>query len=187
MRVIAGAARGRVLAAPKGLHTRPTPGRVKEALFSILGAAVLDATVLDLFAGTGALGLEALSRGAARAVFVDKDRRALAALHRNTEVVAPDRVEVLAMPAAHALRLLKGRNARFDLAFLDPPYHLDLLPETLKALAQSGILRIGGIVVCEHHGRSAPPEPPADWQLETTRRYGDVAVTILKMEKGEPS
>jgi 16S rRNA (guanine966-N2)-methyltransferase len=184
MRVIAGTARGRVLTAPRGLHTRPTPGRVKEALFSMLGAAVVDAVVLDLFAGTGALGLEALSRGASRAVFVDKDRQALKALAHNVATVAPDRVEVLAMPAERALRLFKGRSAQFDLVFLDPPYDLDLLPATLRTLAADELVQDGGLVVCEHHGKRPPPVPPADWQQQQSRRYGDVAVTILNVGKG---
>lgn len=184
MRVIAGAARGRALAAPRGLNTRPTPDRVKEALFSILGAAVNDATVLDLFAGTGALGLEALSRGASRAVFVERDRRALKALSQNIAAVAPDRVEVLAIPAERALELLSRRGTQFDLVFLDPPYDLQLLPSTLATLASRPLLHEDAVVVCEHAGRAPPPVPPLGWSALQSRRYGDVAITILRAGKG---
>ena len=150
----------------------------------MLGTEVVDAVVLDLFAGTGALGLEALSRGASRAVFVDRDRQALRALGKNVAAVAPDKVEVLGMPAEQALRLLAGRGAAFDLVFLDPPYDLELLPPTLSRLAALDLVRADGAVVCEHHGKTEPPEPPAGWCEVQRRRYGDVAVVIFRAGKG---
>src|SRR3990170_4138560 len=121
MRIIAGSLKGRRLAAVKG-KIRPTSDKVREAIFSILGPAVVEARVLDLFAGTGALGLEALSRGAETAVFVEEHPASLAVLRRNVESLGlSDRVEVLPLPVNAGLKKLAARRAAFDLTFLDPP------------------------------------------------------------------
>ena len=122
MRIIAGALKGRVLSPVQG-RTRPTAAKVREAIFNILGAAVAEARVLDLFAGTGALGIEALSRGAAAAVFVEDHPEALKGLRRNLETLGLlERSQVLPLPVAAALRKLSARGAPFGLVFLDPPY-----------------------------------------------------------------
>jgi 16S rRNA (guanine(966)-N(2))-methyltransferase RsmD len=186
VRVIAGSARGRRLSAPKGRDTRPTPDRVREALFSILGERVSGATVLDLFAGTGALGIESLSRGAARAVFVEAHRQTAALIEKNLGVLGAVEARVLSLPAARALSLL-GRDAwRFDIAFLDPPFDAGLLGPTLAALAGSGLMAGGAIVVCEHPGRTEPPVAPPRWKLSEDRRYGEVALALYEPQ-GEPS
>jgi 16S rRNA (guanine966-N2)-methyltransferase len=172
MRVIAGSARGRRLVAPAGTTTRPTPERVREATFNALGSlgAVADADVLDLFAGSGALGIEALSRGAARCTFVDADRAARDAVSANlTASGLADRAKVVAAPAARALADWSGTGTRFDLAFLDPPYDFAGWDDLLAALPAD-------LAVVE-----APGEVTADgWAVVRSKRYGRTHVTILE-------
>ncbi len=182
MRVIAGSAKGRKLQVPQGLTTRPTPARVRESLFSMVAAYLPGAQVLDLFAGTGALGIESLSRGAQEAVFVEVDRRALTALRQNIALFA-DQATVLAMSAVQAMRHLAGRHRRFDVIFLDPPYALQLLEPTLVAIACAHLLADHGVIICEHHGQQPAPEPHAALQLLRTRRFGDVALSLLSATK----
>ncbi|MCR4400694.1 MAG: 16S rRNA (guanine(966)-N(2))-methyltransferase RsmD, partial [Syntrophomonadaceae bacterium] len=151
MRVIAGKAKGRKLKAPAGLDTRPMTDRIKESLFSILGARVPGSRVLDLFAGSGAVGIEALSRGAAWAVFVDRDARAVGVLKENLGTCGMDpAAEVYRSDVQRALQVLEERGCRFDLVFLDPPYAQvrgagDLLRERLAALRAR--LAPGGVLV----------------------------------------
>jgi 16S rRNA (guanine966-N2)-methyltransferase len=175
MRVIAGRLGGRRLSAPKGLATRPTSDRVREALFSALGD-VTDARVLDLYAGTGALGIEALSRGAAHATFVDNARPALAALRDN--LAALDLLgltRVVAQPVARATTTLDGP---FDLVFADPPYAaIAEVPAAFAALASRGALAKGARVIVEHASRDAAPAL-AGFAARPTRVYGDTAITI---------
>lgn len=168
MRIIGGAWRGRALAAPPGEATRPTADRVRQALFDRLlhapwagRAAIEDASVLDVFAGTGALGLEALSRGAATAVFIERDRAALAALAANIAACgAEDRCRVV---AGDACRPPPGRAA--TLVLLDPPYGQDLLGSALPALQAAGWIAPDALVVAEVGREDALPPVPivADW------------------------
>jgi 16S rRNA (guanine966-N2)-methyltransferase len=179
LRVIAGEAGGRRLVAPKG-GARPTTDRAKEALFAALGPdVVVDAVVLDLFAGSGALGIEALSRGAARAVFVDRDRRAADAVRANLESTRfADRARVQVGPAASFLR--RGEPAAgFDLVFLDPPYDLDApqVGAMLADLDASGVLAPGATVVVETR-RDAVPGLPEGWIVDWQRAYGDTLLTV---------
>ncbi len=182
MRIIAGSAKGRRLRALRGEAVRPTADRVKEALFSIV-ASRFDfdgATVLDLFAGSGALGLEALSRGAARAVFVEHHRAAADALRRNAEACGfAGRVEVLVMPAGRALRELARRPTRFDGVLLDPPYGKGLLAETLTQLAAAAVLGPGAWVVAEGHVDDQLAGAYGPLRLTQTRRYGKTALTLF--------
>jgi 16S rRNA (guanine(966)-N(2))-methyltransferase RsmD len=159
------------------LQTRPTPDRVREALFSILASEVVDASVLDLFAGSGALALEALSRGANRAVFVEADRRTALLLERNLEAVGGDG-RVLAMPVARALDLLASEGQSFDLAFLDPPYDAGLLAPALSDVAARNL--VGGWLIAEHRGSSEPPAAPPGWSRHDHRRFGDVAISMYR-------
>lgn len=149
MRIITGTARGARLQAPKGQATRPTADRVKESLFSILGARVLGARVLDLFAGTGALALEALSRGAADAVLVDRATAGIC--HANAvHTRLAERAEVRAGDVFAELSRLSRAERQFDLVFCDPPYHLGLWERVLTALDGSALLSAGGVVIVEH-------------------------------------
>lgn len=176
MRIVAGTWGGRRLTAPAGDATRPTSDRVREALFSALGP--LDgAVVLDLFAGTGALGLEALSRGAARAVFVEQDRRALAALRANVAALAVPRgaASVRAQDARRAVRDAVTGGDAYDLVLVDPPYRLaaGLGAELGPSLA--AVLAPGGRVVTESD-RRAPMDLTDLFSLTRERRYGDTLI-----------
>jgi 16S rRNA (guanine966-N2)-methyltransferase len=185
MRIIAGEFRGRRLAAVKG-RIRPTSDRVREAIFNILGPAVLEASVLDLFAGTGALTLEALSRGAREAVLVEDQEAALGVLRRNLVALGlEDRVRVMPMPVQGALRKLAARGEQFTLVFLDPPYGRGLAQETLATLQGSGLLFPEAKVVAEHSHRETLPEQVGRLKLSQGRRYGDTQVTFY--EVGENS
>jgi 16S rRNA (guanine966-N2)-methyltransferase len=175
-RIIAGSAGGRRIEAPKGSDTRPTSDRVREALFSALEARdVLDgAAVLDLFAGSGALGLEAASRGAASVVLVDSARGAVEVARRNAAALGLAGVRVVQAPV---LRYLAGPAAPVDLALLDPPYAVDeeTLGQVLAAL-DAGHLAPGAVVVVERSTRSPRPRWPAGWTEGGVRRYGDTAL-----------
>jgi len=177
VRVVAGELRGRRLAPPKGSTTRPTSDRVREATFNALGSlgVVAGARVLDLFAGSGALGIEALSRGAASATFVERDRAALAALRANLDAcgLGAGRATVV---VGDALALLaSGRLAGpWDLALLDPPYAFDAWDELLLALDAD-------VAVCEAGAEIAPP---AGWQVARAKGYGTTVVTICRRVPG---
>lgn len=174
MRVIAGTYGGRELVAPRGRSTRPTSDRVREALFSILGDNVRGARVLDLFAGSGALGIEALSRGAAQATLVDSAGAAIDAIRRNLQTLGVD-AEVVRAPALRFLQSARGRARQYDLLFLDPPYRLarDLGHELTAALVP--ILADDARVVAESDRRS-----PLSLELSLLdeRRYGDTLIRI---------
>jgi 16S rRNA (guanine966-N2)-methyltransferase len=181
VRVVGGAFRGRRLAAPRGETTRPTADRVREALFSILGERVEDARVLDLYAGSGALAIEALSRGAAWADLVDRGAAAVAAARANLEAVGvraappPPAARVHRSDALRFLRGAAGGRAQYDLVFLDPPYALAvrLGPELGPALTP--VLAPGATVVGESDRRA-----PLDLDLPLTdeRRYGDTLIRL---------
>ncbi len=174
MRVISGSFGGRPLRAPVGRATRPTSDRVREALFSMLGQAVSGAHVLDLFAGSGALGIEALSRGAADATFVDSAAAAITAIRANLAGLGLE-AQVLRMPVARALACTPLRERQYDLVFIDPPYRdAGGLGEELSA-ALAGVLAPGARVVTESDRRD-----PLRLELPVVqeRRYGDTLITI---------
>jgi 16S rRNA (guanine966-N2)-methyltransferase len=176
MRVIAGRLGGRRLAAPRGMATRPTSDRVREALFSALGD-LAGAAVLDLYAGTGALGIEALSRGAARATFVESGRQALAALRQNLAALGLEgAARVVALPVERAVTTLPAEA--YDLVLADPPYAaIGAVPRVIEALLRAGALAPDGRVVVEHAARDAAP-PVAGLVARPTRTYGDTALTL---------
>lgn len=178
MRVIAGSARGMTLAAPRGSGTRPITDRVKETLFAILGDRVPEVRVLDLYAGSGAIGIEALSRGASSADFVERDRTALTALRTNLERTRlGDEARVHATEVERFLE--REANGTWDLVVLDPPYEVRDIVAVVGAVVPR--LAPGASVVIKHFWRSEPPAVP---QLTTwrQRRFGETMLTFLELE-----
>ena len=175
MRVIAGSARGKALAAPKGSRTRPITDRVKETLFGILGVRVPDARVLDLYAGSGAVGIEALSRGAESADFVEHDRSALAVLRQNLADTRLDRDA--RVHATDVERFLASAEGSWDLVVLDPPYEARAIVAPLRALVPR--LAPGASVVVKHFWRTEVPEV-AGLAVVRTRRFGETMLTFLE-------
>jgi 16S rRNA (guanine966-N2)-methyltransferase len=179
MRIVGGHLGGRVLRAPHGAATRPTSEKVREALFQILAHRVdLDgARVLDLFAGSGSLGIEALSRGAAHATFVDSGRAALTAIRANlAELGLADRAEVIAGDAVAAA----ARSATpYTVVFVDPPYASDLAVRAVSALAPES-LAAGAVICIEHDRRGAPPEVLGNLLRTDQRRYGDTLLSLYE-------
>ncbi|MGL6278438.1 MAG: 16S rRNA (guanine(966)-N(2))-methyltransferase RsmD [Gaiella sp.] len=176
MRIIAGTHRGRRFAAPRGTHVRPTGDRVREALFSIVGA-VDGAAVLDLFAGSGSLGLEALSRGARTCTFVERDRAAARAIRENLAALQLVGGRVLQRDAIQVLREDAAAGRRYDLVLLDPPYDAwDGLASRL-ATTLPPVLEADALVVVETAERV---EPALGLDLVTTRRYGSARLTVFR-------
>ncbi len=177
MRVIAGIHRGRRLAAPPGRATRPTPDRVREALFNIVGQDLSDQAFLDLYSGSGAVAIEAHSRGAARVACVESDRGAAAVIRQNVETCRAV-VEVMAMDVRAALRRLAG--SVFDVIFADPPYAETDAAEVADLARIAELLAPDGVVVLEH--RSAAKEIPlAGLEIFDRRRYGDTGLTLYRL------
>jgi 16S rRNA (guanine966-N2)-methyltransferase len=174
MRVVAGTARGRRLAAPTGLDVRPTTDRVREATFNALHSlgAVADATAVDLFAGTGALGIEALSRGARHVTFVEPDRAARAVVAENLATVGfADRATVVSTTAES---FLLRQDVAYDLVFCDPPYEYAAWPDLFAAIGR--VVAPDGLVVVESD-RSV--EPPPGWEVARDKRYGGTVVGVV--------
>lgn len=183
MRVITGKAKGRRLKAVKGMNTRPTSDRVKEALFAILGTAVVDATVLDLFAGTGSLGIEALSRGARFCVFVDKDRRAVSVIRDNISATGfAEQALILLVDALGSFSKMAERGYRFDLVLCDPPYRIEAAADILSSLEQYSLVRPGSKVVYEHAAGTELPASVGRFSVVRQQVYGDTQLTIYTYE-----
>jgi len=180
VRIIAGALKGRRLVTPRGATTRPTADQVRIALMDTLMPRLAGARVLDLFAGAGGVGLEALSRGAATATFVERDARALAALRANVAATGVgDQARPVRDDVFRALGHLAREGARFDVVFLDPPYETDLAGATLQALADGALLAPGAVVIAQHFTKRAPAlDPP--WRVVRTRRFGETTLTYLE-------
>lgn len=181
MRIIAGSARSRTIEAPAGRDTRPTLDRVRENLFNILQHRVYHARVLDLFAGSGALSLEAISRGATSAVMVDHDRAAIACERKNTETLRfGDQVRIEKAEWQQAVSKLTVEKAQFDLIFLDPPYamnDLTAVTEAIKPLTAEETL-----LVVEHQS-GHPALIADDWALVDSRKYGYVGISMYRLQQ----
>lgn len=181
MRVIAGSAKGRRLRVPAGLHVRPSGARLRESAFGILEhrGAIEDAHVLDLFAGTGALGIEALSRGAASLVAVERDRSVAKLLAENVEHAGfAGHTRVVVQPAERAVAQMPAIPT-FDLVLIDPPYREGLAQPVLERLAERGLVKPDGLVLIEH-ARVESLTWPETWELELERRFGDSTITLLR-------
>jgi 16S rRNA (guanine966-N2)-methyltransferase len=183
MRVIGGNARGRRLKAPKGKTLRPTAARVKEALFNILPHDLSGTRVLELFAGTGNVTIEALSRGAAEAILVDSSAEAGKAIRENLQrFQITDRTKVWITPVARALRLLARRGETFDMIFLDPPYERRWIGSTLKLIGEGRLLRESGVLVAEHSIREQVDPYYSSLALCDQRRYGGTLLSFFARE-----
>ncbi len=181
MRIIAGSRRGRTFAAPKGMDTRPTLDRVKESLFGILQFELEGRRVLDLFAGSGNLGLEALSRGARYALFNDHGRESAALIRANvTKLGFEDCARVLCMDYASAIRMAAGDGQAFDLVFLDPPYRAELGEKAMAAMLDARILGADSKVILEHSASALPGEV-SGFALTGRRVYGDTALSFYTL------
>ncbi len=181
MRVITGTARGRRLKELEGMETRPTTDRVKEGIFNIIQFDIEGRRVLDLFAGTGQLGIEALSRGAASAVFVDQRRDAAALTRDNLKITdLTDRAQVVCGDAGAYLAGVKGK---FDLVFVDPPYAAKLWSSVLDAIERFDILSNHGTIVCESPLEQEMPEMAPPYYLHRTYRYGKIKITTYHREE----
>ena len=187
MRIISGQFKTRLLKTPQGLGTRPMPARVKEALFSMLSAHVIDARVLDLYAGTGALGIECLSRGAAHATFVEKNNHAWPCLLENLKIVHAESARALNLSAQRALQTFAHEKKVFDLVFLDPPYASNEIALSLNALRTHGLTHSETCIVCGHP-TSAPflSAIPEGYSCFKHRAYGNVSFALLHPTQLEP-
>lgn len=183
MRITSGIFKSRIIKAPGGI--RPTLDNVRKAIFDILGGSVEGAKILDLFSGSGALGLEALSRGAESCIFVDNSRASVKAMKDNLETLglgrwggAPTGAEVVYADSLAVIRRLAGEGASFDLIFMDPPYYKEFAKKSLSLLADCDILTETGVAVIEHSKHDPLPDSSGGLRLLRTARYGDTLVSF---------
>lgn len=182
MRVITGIARGRKLKELPGLETRPTTDKVKESVFNIVQFDIEGRQVLDLFAGTGQMGIEALSRGAAFCTFVDLRKEAAAVVRENlAHTKLADNAKVI---QGDFMAFLTGCRERFDLVFLDPPYGTGMLEKALETIAKIDIMTENGIIVCESAAEAVLPELEAPYEKGREYRYGKIKLTLYHRANG---
>ena len=177
MRVITGTARGRKLREPEGMAIRPTTDSVKEAIFNTIQFDIEGRRVLDLFAGTGQLGIEALSRGARECVFIDQSTAAVKLVRENLKTCGLT-ATVLQTDALGYLQ----QGQKFDLIFLDPPYDTTLVEKALQTVAKSDILMSGGIIVCETRRETVLPELSAPYRMRREKCYGKIKLTLYERQ-----
>lgn len=179
LRVISGSARGHKLKTIKGNTTRPTSDRVKESLFNIIAEYINGADVLDLYAGTGNLGIEALSRGANSAVFVDKSSECISIIQENlkhTKLI--DKANLISGDANNTLNKLSQKNMAFDIIFLDPPYSKNFIKEILEIIEKNDIIKNDGIIIAEHDINDSVEEEIGKLKLVRSKKYGDTVLSF---------
>ena len=180
MRIISGKFKGKRLTSFRGRHIRPTSDKVREAIFNILPVEWDGKEVLDLFAGTGALGIESLSRGAQKAVFVEHHFRAVKILEKNIKALLLDeQIRLLKLHVDEGLNFIKRSAWKFDIAFLDPPYSKGLTDNILHLIADSEVMKENGIVVVEHHDKEQLSERYQKLQMDGQRKYGNTKVSFF--------
>ena len=183
MRVITGIARGRKLREPAGLETRPTTDRVKEGIFSSIQFELEGRRILDLFGGTGQMGIEALSRGAARCTFVDLRKEAVTVIRENLELTGfSDRAQVI---QGDALAFLSRCRETFDVIFLDPPYDSGLLEKTMELVTTIDIVSENGIIVCENGSNAGWPSVLPPYRLQKEYRYGKIKTALYRRQRDD--
>jgi len=182
LRIIGGTARGMKIEAPDTDKTRPTLDRVKESVFNILIPYMADSKVLDLFSGSGNLGIEALSRGASKAVFVDQSRYCTGIIRKNLEKVKfMDRAGILTMPVERAIPFLAREGEKFDIIFMDPPYNMNFIVKTLQLLDDFDIINKDGIIACEHQKNEIAPDELGRLVKVKDRTYGDTLYSFYEL------
>ena len=186
MRVVSGDFGGRRLKAVPGVKTRPTTDKVKESMFNMIGPYFDGGRSLDLFAGSGGLSIEAVSRGIDKAVLVDKQRQAIQTIEQNVAVTkAQDQFEIMRQDANRALTILADQDIKFDLIFLDPPYKLQKIVKEMAKMVSLGLLNAGAIVVCEPDQFAKLPESMPNFKLWKRQDYGITEVSIYQFETGD--
>jgi 16S rRNA (guanine966-N2)-methyltransferase len=182
MRVISGSAKGRILKSPKGKNTRPTSDKVKGAFFNILSDYVQQAVFLDLFAGTGSIGIEAISRGAEKCIFVENDPQSVAIIKANLNLTGMyDQGEVLACNINRGLKILAEKKESFNIVYLDPPYKYEEIPTILNYIFENQLIVNGGIVGIERDSRFLNTLPETNpFRLLQKKVYGNTVLIILK-------
>ena len=183
MRIIGGEYRGRILKMPKAVNIRPTQDRVREAVFNIIRASVPGSDVLDLYAASGAFGIEALSRGAHSSIFVDNNSTCVKTIKVNLSTLG-DKCpfsQVLKLDAIMAISRFRKENRKFDIIFLDPPYYKGLAKNSLIKIDACDILALHGFVVAEHFIRDSMPEEAGNLVLFKQKKYGDTVITLYRV------
>ncbi|MBC1434617.1 16S rRNA (guanine(966)-N(2))-methyltransferase RsmD [Paenilisteria rocourtiae] len=184
MRVIAGGRKGHHLKAVPGTNTRPTTDKIKESLFSIIGPFFDGEKVLDLFAGSGGLGIEALSRGASECVFIDQAQAAIKTVHLNVAAChLEEQAHIFRNEAKRALKVLAKNEWVFDLVFLDPPYKKQQLEQLMMSLSEHELVADGALVICEHDTDAMLPDIVAAFKKTREERYGITVLSIFEYEK----
>lgn len=184
MRIVSGDFRGRKLSAVPGMATRPTTDKVKEALFNIIGPYFDGGTSLDLFAGSGGLSIEAVSRGISRAVLIDRQYQAIKTIKKNIDVTKhPERFDVYKIDARKALTVLKKHNECFNLVFLDPPYAKQKIVEDLQQMVADDLLAPGAIIVAETNQEADLPTELPGFKFLKRQEYGITVLTIYERER----
>ena len=178
LRVISGSARGKKLLSAEGLDVRPTLDRVKESVFNMIAFDVPDASVLDLFSGSGALGIEALSRGAKNAVFIDIFSESVAITKKNLE--ATHMTDSATVINSDSIVFLNKCCEKFDIIFIDPPYESDLYEKSLKAIKENSVLSEDGFIVLEYDTNTTPPFELCGFEILKEKKYGRVKILIMK-------
>lgn len=185
MRVISGTAKGKKLKSPSDETVRPTLDRVKENLFNIIGFDIRDSVVLDLFAGSGALGIEALSRGAKRCYFVDNDKRSIELVRHNLkETRLEENAIVLMSDAEHVIERLATQGEKFDYIFIDPPYCQGIVQKILKQLEKCNIMQEEGFVIIETDRAEKLPDQITDLYKTKEREYSSTRISIFEARNG---
>ncbi|MCJ8342604.1 MAG: 16S rRNA (guanine(966)-N(2))-methyltransferase RsmD [Cetobacterium sp.] len=179
MRIIAGEAKGKIIKCRKGMDTRPTLDSVKESLFSMIAPYVPEARVLDLFSGTGNLALESLSRGAKRAVMIEKDTDALKIIIENINNLGyENKSRAYKNDVLRAVDILGRKGEKFDLIFMDPPYRLELCEKVMNKIQENGLLAEGGLIICEHHLFEDLHDEVGEFKKTDERKYGKKCMTF---------